>query len=177
MYKNQQYIKLPVHNMLPGKHEYRFHIGKEFFSLIENSEFDDGDIIVDIIAERYSNYININSFLDGELKVICDRCLDEFMIPIEGENRLSIRITDDIPEYNEEDSETEEDIMYINTDEEESDLTMYIYESIYLALPIQRLHADDENGESTCNPDMLKYLNTTGNHTDNSPFAILKNKI
>ena len=35
----------------------------------------------------------------------------------------------------------------------------FVYESIMLALPIQVLHPDDENGNSTCNPEILKIMN------------------
>ena len=39
----------------------------------------------------------------------------------------------------------------LTLDEDEVDLTQYIYESIVLALPYQRVHPDGE-----CNPDMLE---------------------
>jgi uncharacterized metal-binding protein YceD (DUF177 family) len=34
----------------------------------------------------------------------------------------------------------------------------HCYEYILLALPIQRVHPDDKNGESTCDPGMLDKL-------------------
>ena len=35
----------------------------------------------------------------------------------------------------------------------------HIYEYIQLALPIKRVHTDDSEGNSTCDPEMLKKLN------------------
>jgi uncharacterized metal-binding protein YceD (DUF177 family) len=33
-----------------------------------------------------------------------------------------------------------------------------MYEYIVLSLPVQRIHPDDENGRSGCDPDMLEKL-------------------
>jgi len=38
------------------------------------------------------------------------------------------------------------------------DLSTYIYEFIHLGLPARLLHPDDENGNSTCDPEMLRLL-------------------
>jgi len=38
------------------------------------------------------------------------------------------------------------------------DLAPYLYEFIHLALPVRLIHPDDENGNSTCDPDMLRRL-------------------
>jgi uncharacterized protein len=43
-------------------------------------------------------------------------------------------------------------------DEHELDMKQYFYEYILLALPIKRVHPDDKNGNSTCDPEMLKKL-------------------
>jgi uncharacterized metal-binding protein YceD (DUF177 family) len=44
-------------------------------------------------------------------------------------------------------------------DEHEIDLVSFFYEYIHLALPIKRIHPDDEKGNSTCNPEMIRKLN------------------
>jgi len=43
-------------------------------------------------------------------------------------------------------------------DEHELDLQQHFYEYIHLALPIKRVHPDDQSGNSTCDPVMLKKL-------------------
>jgi uncharacterized metal-binding protein YceD (DUF177 family) len=42
--------------------------------------------------------------------------------------------------------------------ENELDLQQHLYEFIMLALPIKRVHPNDEEGNSTCDPVMLKKL-------------------
>jgi uncharacterized metal-binding protein YceD (DUF177 family) len=56
-------------------------------------------------------------------------------------------------------SEDDPDVLSLSSDEHELDLMQHFYEFIHLALPIKRVHPDDKNGRSTCNPEMLKKLN------------------
>jgi uncharacterized metal-binding protein YceD (DUF177 family) len=74
-----------------------------------------------------------------------------FARPLQCENRLLVKpgksISDDDP-----------DIISLSSDENELDLRQNFYEYIHLALPIKRVHPDDKNGNSTCNPEMLKKL-------------------
>ena len=50
------------------------------------------------------------------------------------------------------------DIITLPADEQELDLKQHIYEYILLSIPIKRVHPDDEFGNSTCDPFMLKKL-------------------
>ena len=174
MNNNRQCIILPLRNLSQGKHKFDFFVGNDFFEKIESSEIRGGSAELRIFADKSIDIVDIRLDFEGEAKVVCDRCLEEFMMPVEGRNHLSVRITDIVPEYDTEEINTEEDIMYIVGNETELDLTEYVYESIYLAFPIQRIHPDDKNGESLCNPEMLKYLSNNKNETD-SPFADLVN--
>ena len=74
-----------------------------------------------------------------------------FFYPLECENRLLVKFGKKI-----EDSDP--DIISLTTDEHELDLQQHFYEYIHLALPIKRVHPDDQNGNSTCDPVMLKKL-------------------
>ena len=49
-------------------------------------------------------------------------------------------------------------MIILNTDDHEIDLKDYIYELIFLNIPIRKVHPDDEDGNSTCNPEMLNKL-------------------
>jgi uncharacterized metal-binding protein YceD (DUF177 family) len=74
-----------------------------------------------------------------------------FYQTVESENRLLVKSGS---KWNEDDP----DLITIPADEHELDIRQYLYEFIHLALPLQRVHPDDENGISTCNPDMLKRI-------------------
>ena len=50
-------------------------------------------------------------------------------------------------------------MMWIGPSETEIDLSQYIYESICLSLPYQRVHPVGSDGKSGCDPDMLARFN------------------
>jgi uncharacterized metal-binding protein YceD (DUF177 family) len=54
--------------------------------------------------------------------------------------------------------ENDENIWQIHEKAHELDLLHFLYEAIELALPTQLIHANDKNGNPTCNPEMLRKL-------------------
>jgi uncharacterized metal-binding protein YceD (DUF177 family) len=74
-----------------------------------------------------------------------------FFQPVVCENRILVKFGKNI-----EDSDP--DIITLPVDEHELDLKQHIYEFILLDLPIKRVHPDDNDGNSTCDPVMLKKL-------------------
>ena len=65
--------------------------------------------------------------------------------------------------------ESDPDIITVPADENELDMAQYFYEYILLAMPIQRMHPNDREGNSTCDPKMLSKLKEHAvNEEDNS---------
>ena len=64
-------------------------------------------------------------------------------IPVDFEGRLIVR-------FSEEEHEYDGEVLWLVPGEDEVDLAQYIYESIVLSLPYQRVHPEGE-----CDPDML----------------------
>jgi uncharacterized metal-binding protein YceD (DUF177 family) len=152
----RNYIILPLRNLEKKRHRFKFRVNTEFFSGFENPEIIEGSAEISLNVEKFSHLMNVVLTFSGTLAVSCDRCLENLDIPVEGGNRLAVMFGK-APDKPEEEY-MEEDIMYVNGEDDEIDLTAYIYESICLAMPIQRVHGDGENGKSLCNPEMLKYI-------------------
>jgi uncharacterized metal-binding protein YceD (DUF177 family) len=165
-------ITLPLRNLEKRKQRFDFSVNTDFFSDFQNPEIMEGSADIYLDVERFSHFINVILNFSGQLTVSCDRCLENLDIPVEGENYLSIRFGESFDET--EDENLEQDIIYVDEDEEELDLTVYVYESVCLALPIQRVHGKDEYGQSRCNPDMLKYISNSPMTERSSPFGVLK---
>jgi uncharacterized metal-binding protein YceD (DUF177 family) len=70
---------------------------------------------------------------------------------LESENSLLVK-------FGKEREESDPEILTIAIDENALEMNQYFYEFIHLALPIRRVHPDDRDGKSTCDPDMLKKL-------------------
>ncbi len=134
-----------------GRHTVDFEIGKEFFEQFEESEVQEGSLIVNVEMDKRSSHLDIIVRISGNVRICCDRCLEMFSQPVDCENRLLVK-------FGKRMEESDPDIISLPVDENELDLQQHIYEFIHLALPIKRVHPDDNKGNSTCDPVMLKKL-------------------
>ncbi|MCX6334816.1 MAG: DUF177 domain-containing protein [Bacteroidia bacterium] len=142
---------IPISGLKEGKHAYDFKINKEFFEQFEVSEVREGVLAVTVETEKRSSHVDLTIKITGKLLIPCDRCLGFFQQPLSCENRLLIK-------FGKVHDESDPEIITVPADENELDLAQYFYEYILLALPIKRIHPDDKNGNSTCDPEMLKKL-------------------
>ncbi len=142
---------IPLNGLKEGRHTIDFEIDKEFFDRFEESEIKEGSLIARIEIDKRSTHTDLVIRITGSIKVCCDRCLGMFFYPLECENRLIVKFGKGIEDI-------DPDILYLASDENEMDLQQHIYEFILLALPIKRVHPDDNEGKSTCDPEMLKKL-------------------
>jgi uncharacterized metal-binding protein YceD (DUF177 family) len=150
-------ILMPIAKLSVGNHRFEFNIDEAFFQNFESSEIQSGIINVAAEVEKYNNLMIINFFIEGKVKVICDRCLDLFYMPISVEDALTVRFSNIIADHDEY-ADNDTDIVFIDPNVEILDVSHYVYENICLGLPIQRIHPDSENGQSLCDPETIKYL-------------------
>ncbi|MFO8234532.1 MAG: DUF177 domain-containing protein [Bacteroidales bacterium] len=134
-----------------GEHWFNFEIDNQFFSEFEKSEIQEGALTVKVKLFKEERIITLDISIEGEVMVMCDRCLDYFGFPIDFEGIVYIK-----PKYEAEKERT--DVFGVNEDETEINLAQYFYESIHLSLPLKRVHPNDENGNSTCDKSMLELL-------------------
>ena len=127
-----------------GRHEFRFEVGKSLFEEFGSSEIKDGKCEVIVELERTETLMLLDIRIMGHVVVPCDRCLEDCNVPIHFEGRLEVRFSDEEHEYDGE-------VLWLFPGETTVDLSQYIYESIVLSLPYQRVHSEGE-----CDPDMLR---------------------
>ena len=148
---NRQFV-IPFKGLKTGKHGFVFNINDKFFDDFEGSEITKAKVYVNIDLIKVVNMIELEFRLKGSVIVTCDRCLDEFEMPVEYDTKLYVKFGDITEEQTDE-------VVILSYAEGELDITQYIYEYIHLSLPYKRVHPNDEKGRSTCNKDMLKRLN------------------
>jgi len=136
-----------------GKHEFEFEIEKDFFSHFENSDVKDANIGVYVDFERNERYLALDFHLEGTIQTICDRCLDEISVEIDYTPRLHINFGEETSDLTDID-----DTMVLGRSEDKIELAKHFYDYILLNLPIQKIHPDDEDGNSTCNPEMIEKI-------------------
>ncbi|WP_417015050.1 YceD family protein [Alistipes sp.] len=127
-----------------GHHEFRFAVDKSLFEEYESSEIKDGACEVVVDLDRGDTQLMLMVSISGYVVVACDRCLEDCRIPIDFAGELPVKFSDEVHEYDGE-------VIWLLPGEDRVDLKQYIYESIVLSLPYQRVHPDGE-----CNPEMLE---------------------
>jgi len=152
---------IPVNGLANGLHRYSFRIGKEFFERIEYSEFGNGMVEVGLELEKENSLFTFNFSFSGSVEVVCDRCNDLFNLEINGKERLIVK-------GSKEEGEDDE-IVYIPEETGQFDISHYLYEFISLLVPMRRVHPEDEEGISLCNPEVIKRLNQYSSHTGTDP--------
>ena len=119
-----------------------------------------GNADVRLTLDKRGNGMALDFDIRGEVAVECDRCLEEFMMPVRYEGTLHVR-------YSDCERESDGEVMWISPSETELNVAQYIYESICLSLPYQRVHPDvsEEEFDRLC----------PGTETDgSSPWKKLK---
>ncbi len=142
---------IPVSGLKEGQNYFDFEINKEFFEQFEESEIKEGKLTAVVDVDKRTSHIDLVIKIQGVVSISCDRCLGIFSLPVDCTNRLLVKLG----KVRDED---DPDIITIPAEEQDLDLKQYLFEYILLALPIKRIHPDDDDGNSTCDPGMLEKL-------------------
>ena len=138
---------IPFKALAAGSYSYRFELDDDFFRVFGNSEISGGTGMVDAVLTKGSgSALDVEVEINASVTMPCDRCLDDFRLPVEYRGEFKVRFGD-----GEDNEEFDGDVMWLSEAESEIDLGHYIYESVVLSLPAQRVHAD----ENECDPAML----------------------
>lgn len=140
-----------------GNHQFSFDIEESLFAQFGQEDCSKGAGRVVVNLEKHPNFMALHTEITGEVEVVCDRCLDHFMHEVAFEGELFVKFSTEVkePEYDILGKNSDEEVLWIHPSDDHIDLASYIYESMLLALPVQRIHPEDENGESMCDKDML----------------------
>jgi len=146
----KQYI-IAFSGLSLGEHLFQFDIDEKFFAEFDYTEIDKASVKVDITLDIHERMLIFDFNIQGILNVMCHRCLDNFDYPVSSEERLIVK-------FGEEWLEEDDNIFIIPENESKFDIGKYIYEFIIVMLPFKITHPEDENGDSNCNPEILKKL-------------------
>jgi uncharacterized protein len=144
--------KIPFRGLKTGNHRFDLEAGSEFFEMTNSPQISGGKVAVRVDLEKQERMLIFQFLFSGRVLVPCDRCSDPVEVPVEGEERLIVKFGDSYEEQSEE-------VQIIPETATRFDLGPFIYEYIHLLMPVKRVHPDDENGNSTCDPLVLKKLN------------------
>lgn len=142
---NNEY-KIKFTGLKDGLHTFTYNIGNEFFEQFEFTDIEGASVVVEVSLNKQPTMMIADFSLSGVVDLMCDRCTDNVTMPIESEEELIYKFTEEEFE--------DEKVVSVYHNEIEIDLTQPIFEFITLAIPSKRLHLDGE-----CNQTMLKEIN------------------
>lgn len=148
-------FKLRLSGVEDGTRCFSINCNKAFFELAEISEVRDGALDLRIEMTKTEKLVTVLCQFNGYVMAPCDRCLLPVRLPMDFEQRLIVKL---VPNTGDEPESEDDDIWVLDENTYELDLFQFVYESIFLALPIRIVHEDDENGNSTCDPAVLAKL-------------------
>ena len=135
---------IPFKGLKSGSHHFEFKLDKAFLEAIGDEELIDVEADVEVEMTKTAQMLTFDVAIDGVAYVECDRCLDELEYPVETEDTLYVKFSDEEIEFDGE-------VLWLNPADDQLDLSGYIYETLLLSLPYQRVHESIEE----CNQEMI----------------------
>lgn len=126
-------FKLRLNSLPEGKHDFSYHLGKEFFVNMENDEIHDADVEVKLVVTRHGDSFDLSFHFAGTLTLICTRCLDDLIFPVDTDYHVTVEFGDDYRDENDE-------LLIIPASDPDLNVAFMIYETIVLTIPIKHVH-------------------------------------
>jgi uncharacterized protein len=145
-----QYI-IAYKGLREGNHDFNFQIGKPFLEKHEFLEARDGKLAAKVNMVKEAFQLSFTITINGFIEVPCDRCLDYFPLEIQSQGNLFVKFSGQPGEY-------DDDILVLDPEEGEIDLSQYFYENISLSIPFRKIHPPVHDNEPGCRSEMLEKL-------------------
>jgi uncharacterized metal-binding protein YceD (DUF177 family) len=146
----KQRYTIPYKGLKEGQHAFEWKIGNDFWKDRPEGGIIGGEIEVEAILERgATGVMRLEVRIEGSVTVPCDRCLEDCDLPMNFRGKLAVKLS-------EEEQPFDGEVLWLNPGDAQIDLEQYIYESVVLSLPLQRVHPEDVHGQPLCNPAMLE---------------------
>ncbi|MFL1572306.1 DUF177 domain-containing protein [Riemerella anatipestifer] len=124
-----------------GKHQFEFEIDKEFFSLFNaDVDFSESKILVDVLLEKHTTFLECWVKVSGEVTLICDISGNDF--PYEIENELKVLV-----KFGEEYDDSNEEVITILSSDYHFNVAQLVYEAVILSIPMKKVSPEVEGNE------------------------------
>jgi uncharacterized metal-binding protein YceD (DUF177 family) len=141
---------IPFKGLKEGSHAYQWQVEGDFWRARPEGGILGGELAVEAVLEKgAAGTMRLALSITGTVTVPCDRCLEDCSLPVDYRGVLAVKVSA-------EEHPFEGDILWLSPGEGTIDLEQYIYESVVLSLPLQRVHPEDVHGQPLCNPAMLE---------------------
>lgn len=134
-------------------HSFSFNLDDRFFADFEGSEIKGGNGVANVTVTKTGSLMTFDFSIKGVAVAECDRCLEDCELPVDFNESLQVRFSDRIAT---EEGEFDGEVLWLNSGKDVLNVAQYIYESVVLSLPYQRVHPDKADGTPGCPQEMLE---------------------
>lgn len=120
-------------SMPKGDHSFEYHLGKQFFINMENTDVRDADLSVDLAVSYNGEFYELNFAVEGTVTLLCDRCLDDLIIPIETGYHVIVK-------YGESYDDSSDEMLVIPESDNSLNVAYMLFDTVMLAIPIKHVH-------------------------------------
>jgi len=153
---NRREYEIAFVGLKPGSHEYRYEVNEQFFKDRGYTEILPISAQVKLTLDKHTGFMILKFEIGGKTTANCDRCGNLLQLDLWDDFNMVVKLVENPDEMNNQ--EDDPDIWYISRNDSHIDVSGWIYEFVLLSMPMQRMCKDDENGNSGCNPDVIKKL-------------------
>lgn len=140
----------------PGIHEFTYEVNDDFFTEIENREFENCIAVVKVQLDKKSSFLMLKFEVGGKADVTCDRCGNTLNKDLWDEFNMLVKMVDNPEEMNQ--LEEDPDVFYISKTESHLHLNDWMFEFVSLSVPNQKMCTEEEFGGDKCNKEVLEKL-------------------
>ena len=126
-----------------GKHSYTYTLDDVYFAKIDSAEVQRGEVMAEVDVVVSAAGYDVRFKVEGHVIIACDRCLDDMQQAIKADDRLRIRLGDELADDGE--------VMVLPERDPVLNVAWFLYELIALSIPansfttLSNNAADDPN--------------------------------
>jgi len=114
---------------------YEFELNDAFFEVFEQDLIKKGNLKAKVSLIKSSVMIEAEFDILGEIELVCDRSLREFMFPIDTVNTIYFK-------FSNKNEEVSDDVVLIKEDTNYINLAQYLFDIVGVTIPIKKIHPD-----------------------------------
>jgi uncharacterized protein len=170
---------IPIKGLQIGSHHYKFDIDDKFLTTFESNLIKDGSFEVEVEVEKSHDFYFLHFDILGSIATDCDRCLTSINLPIEGNYKVMLKLSE---QHQDDDAE----IIYITPDDAEYNIAHLVNEYIQLSLPYNNTYDCENDAIPPCDFNLLDKIAQNNimaaeeeikEEKENSIWNDLKNKL
>ena len=126
-------FKLPLKSLGEGTHEFDYKLDKAFFANMEYPDVHDADLDVHLVVNHHNDLYDLQFHITGNVTLLCDRCLDDLILPIDTTYGIDVEYGDD---YNDE----SDSLLIIPQSDNFLNVAYMLYDTVVLCIPMKHVH-------------------------------------